>query len=146
MILRVGDLMEAKVRVEWLGELRFKGTNSHGKSAIMDATDVEGRPAGVTPMQLLLMALGGCTGIDIVSILRKQRQNLTGFAVNITGHRRSEPPKYYERIHVEYVLRGSGLDDKKVRRAILLSEEKYCSVRAMLIDKAQVTSSYRVEA
>jgi len=138
--------MEAKIRVEWLGELRFRGTNADGRSAIMDATDEKGHPAGVTPMQLLLMALGGCTGIDIVSILKKQRQNLTGFAVNITGHRRSEPPRYYEMIHVEYVLKGSGLDDKKVRRAIQLSEEKYCSVRAMLMDKAQVTSSYRVEA
>jgi len=137
--------MEATVRVDWLGELRFKGTNVHGKSAVMDATDVEGRPVGVTPMQLLLMALGGCTGIDIVTILRKQHQKLTGFSMNLTGHRRSEPPRYYERIHVEYVLRGSGLDEKKVRRAIQLSEEKYCSVRAMLIDKAQVTSSYRVE-
>ncbi len=137
--------MEAEIRVEWLGELRFKGTNANGKSAIMDATDKKGRPSGVNPMQLLLMALGGCTGIDIVSILKKQRQNLAGLALNMIGHRRSEPPRYYERIHIQYVLRGSNLDEKKVRRAIQLSEGKYCSVRAMLIDKAQITSSYRIE-
>jgi len=142
---RVGDVMETTVKVEWQGKLRFKGTNAYGQSKIIDATDVKGRPAGVTPMQLLLMALGGCTGIDIVIILRKQRQNLKALTVNVAGHQRSDPPRYYERMHVEYVLKGSNLDEKKAREAIQLSEEKYCSVRAMLMDKARVTSSHRIE-
>jgi len=137
--------METKVKVEWSRQLRFRGTNAHGKSLVVDATDVDGYPAGVTPMELLLMALGGCTGIDIVTILKKQRQNLTRFAINLTGHRRPEPPRYYERIHIEYVLKGDNLDEKKVQRAIQLSEEKYCSVRAMLAEKARVTSFYRLE-
>lgn len=137
--------MGIAVKVEWSGDLKFKGTGTSGKSVITDATDVGGRPAGVTPMQLLLIALGGCTGIDIVTILKKQRQNLSKLTVNVTGDRRSEPPRYYEKIRVEYVLKGSSLDERKVRRAIQLSEEKYCSVRAMLINKAQITSSYRIE-
>jgi len=136
--------LQAAVRVEWQGGLRFTAVNSHGKSTTIDATEVQGRPAGVTPMELLLMALGGCTGIDIVNILAKQRQNLSALTMSITGERRSEAPRYYQSIHVEYVLKGSCLDERKIRRAIQLSEEKYCSVRAMLKDKARMTSSYKI--
>ena len=136
--------MEVAVRVEWQGGLRFTGVNSDGNSTTMDATDVQGRPAGVTPMQLLLMGLGGCTGIDIVNILAKQHQNLSALTMSITGERRSEAPRYYESIHVEYVLKVSDLEERKIRRAIQLSEEKYCSVRAMLKDKARITSSYKI--
>jgi len=137
--------METTAKVEWSRQLRFRGTNAHGKSLVIDATDANGHPAGVTPMELLLMALGGCAGIDIVTILKKQRQNLTRFTMSLTGHRRLEPPRYYERIHVEYALKGTNLDERKIQRAIQLSEKKYCSVRAMLAEKAQVTSSYRIE-
>lgn len=136
--------MAVAVRVEWQGGLRFTGVNLDGNSITIDATDVQGGPAGFTPMQLLLMALGGCTGIDIVNILAKQRQNLSALTMSITGERRSDAPRYYESIHVEYVLKGSSLDEKKIRRAIQLSEEKYCSVRAMLKDKARITSSYKI--
>lgn len=137
--------MPTNVKVEWSGELKFTATNATGVSAIIDATDAGGHPAGITPMELLLMALGGCTGIDVVTILEKQRQNLTKLTVNVTGNRRSEPPKYYEQINVEYVLKGTNLDEKKVQRAIQLSEEKYCSVSAGLKDQARITSSYRIE-
>jgi len=137
--------MASKVRIDWSGELRFTATNENGVSTVMDATDLEGRPAGITPMQLLLMALGGCTGIDLVMILKKQRQGLTKLTLNVTGQRRSGPPRYYEKIHVEYVLKGSNLDEKKVQRAIQLSEEKYCSVSASLKDRSEITSSYRIE-
>jgi len=136
--------LEVAVRVEWQGGLRFTGVNSDGTSTTIDATDVQGRPAGVTPMQLLLMGLGGCTGIDIVNILAKQHQNLSALTMSITGERRSEAPRYYESIHVEYVLKVSDLEERKIRRAIQLSEEKYCSVRAMLKDKARITSSYKI--
>ncbi len=137
--------MASTVRVDWSGGLKFTATNENDVSTVMDATDLDGRPAGTTPMQLLLMALGGCTGIDVVTILKKQRQNLTNLTLNVTGQRRSDPPRYYEKIHVEYVLKGSNLDERKVQRAIQLSEEKYCSVSASLKDKTRITSSYRIE-
>jgi putative redox protein len=137
--------MPVKVRVEWAGELKFTAENENGVSTVMDATDAGDRLAGITPMELLLMALGGCTGIDIVMILKKQRQKLTSLTLHVTGHRRSEPPRYYEQIHVEYVLKGSNLDEKKVQRAIQLSEEKYCSVSAALKERARITSSYKIE-
>lgn len=137
--------MASTVRVDWSGGLKFTATNDNGVSTVIDATDLDGRPAGVTPMQLLLMALGGCTGIDVVTILKKQRQNLSRLTLNVTGQRRSDPPRYYEKIHVEYVLKGSNLDERKVQRAIHLSEEKYCSVSASLKDRSEITSSYRIE-
>lgn len=141
----LGEASVVSVTVEWSGDLEFKATNDRGVSAVMDATDSGGRPAGITPMELLLMALGGCTGIDIVLITKRQRQKLTGFRVNVTGQRRGDEPRYYEQIHIEYVLKGSHLDEKKVQRAIQLSEEKYCSVSAMLKEKARITSSCRIE-
>jgi putative redox protein len=137
--------MPTNVKVEWSGELKFVASNTTGVSAVMDATDAGGRPAGITPTELLLMALGGCTGIDVVMILKKERQNLTKLTLNVTGIRRSEPHMYYDQINVEYVLKGTNLDEKKVQRAIHLSEEKYCSVSAGLKDKARITSSYRIE-
>ena len=137
--------MSVAVTVEWSGNLKFTANNKHDVSTIMDATSVGDRRAGISPMELLLMALGGCTGIDVVTILQKQRQTLTGLTLKISGSRRAEPPKYYEKIHVEYILKGSNLDEKKVQRAIELSEEKYCSVSAMLKSKAKITSSHRIE-
>lgn len=142
---RIGDAMETVAKIQWSGQLRFIGTNVHGASLVIDATNIGGRPAGVTPMELLLMSLGGCTAIDIVNILKKQRQDLTGLTVNLTGQRRTDHPRYYERIHVEYILEGKHLDEKKIRRAIQLSEEKYCSVRAMLTEKTQLTSSHKIK-
>ena len=137
--------MAPSVTIEWERDLRFTATNERNESMIMDATDAEGRPAGITPMELLLMALGGCTGIDVVLILKKQRQKLERLTLNVTGRRREEEPRYYEQIHVEYVLKGSGLDEKKLQRAIQLSEEKYCSISVMLKNKAKITSSYKIE-
>ena len=137
--------MAPSVTIEWERDLRFTATNERNVSMIMDATDAEGRPAGITPMELLLMALGGCTGIDVVLILKKQRQKLERLTLNVTGRRREEEPRYYEQIHVEYVFKGSGLDEKKLQRAIQLSEEKYCSISVMLKNRAKITSSYRIE-
>jgi putative redox protein len=142
----VGSLARKAVNVQWIRDLKFLATNEGGQSMVMDATEREGRMLGVSPMEAILMGLGACTGIDVVSILKKQRQDLAGLEVNVSGERREEHPRYYERIHVEYVLKGRGLEEAKVARAIELSERKYCSVRAMLAAKAEITSSYRIES
>ncbi|MEM2881885.1 MAG: OsmC family protein [Candidatus Bathyarchaeia archaeon] len=139
-------LSRKAVSVQWIRDLKFLATNEGGQSIVIDATERDGRMLGVSPMELILMGLGACTGIDVVSILRKQRQELVGLEVNVSGERREEHPRYYERIHVEYVVKGRGLEEEKVARAIELSELKYCSVRAMLAEKAEITRSYRIEA
>lgn len=133
-----------RVSVERHSDLRLAGRNERGQLIEIDATEIEGEAKRVTPMQLLLVALGGCTAVDVVSILRKQRQTLTGLMVNVSGERRKAPPRYFEKIHIEYVLTGQELEESKVERAITLSQQKYCSVEAMLKDVAAITASYKI--
>ena len=134
------------VNVRWEDGMRFVATSEEGDSVTMDA-DPEGggQGQGFRPIRLLLAALGGCTGMDIVWILRRQRQEVTGLEMNITGTRRKQDPQYYERIQVEYVVRGRRLRESAVKRAIELSEEKYCSVKGIFRPEVKVTSSYRIE-
>lgn len=134
------------MNVRWEGGMRFVATSEEGDSVTMDA-DPEGggQGQGFRPIKLLLAALGGCTGMEIVWILRRQRQEVTGVEMNMTGTRRKRDPRYYERIQVEYVVRGRKLRESAVKRAIELSEQKYCSVRGILRPEVKVTSSYLIE-
>jgi len=134
------------VKVKWIDGLRFVATDSMGHSIVMDASKQGGgEGSGFSPLQLLLAALGGCTGIDIVDIMRKQRQQVDDLEMVVSGERVKEPPRIYNRIHVEYRVKGRGIKERAVQRAIQLSEGKYCSVGAMLRAKAEVTSSYTVQ-
>lgn len=98
----------------------------------------------MSPSQLLLVGLGGCTAYDVVNILEKKRQQLTGLEVNVTGEQEPEPPWTYRTIHIEYVLRGKGLNEKAVQDAIELSEERYCSVAATVRPAAELTYDYTI--
>jgi len=129
-----------EVNAEWLGELAFMGTNHEGATVQMGS--LEGEPA-LRPMQLLLTGLAGCTAMDIVSILKKKRQNLDQFKISVRGKRPDTHPRIFTEIEVEY-LWGDHLDSKAVEQAIQLSEEKYCSARAMLAAVAQISSSFRI--
>jgi putative redox protein len=104
-----------------------------------------GSDAGVRPKELLLLALGGCTGSDIAAILRKKRVDLEGFRMNITAEQRDEHPQVFTSIHVEFVFRGRQIRPQDVERAIELSETKYCPVSAMLRPAVSITHSYRIE-
>jgi len=140
------SLAPSVVRVKWIDGMRFVATDSTGHSIVMDASkQVGGEGSGFSPLQLLLAALGGCTGIDIVDIMRKQRQQMDDLEIEVSGERVKEPPRVYDKIHVEYKVKGRGIKEKAVQRAIRLSEEKYCSVGAMLKAKAEVTSSYTIQ-
>lgn len=132
--------------VKWVDGFKFVGTCDSGHSLVLDAAeDAGGRDEGARPLELLLVALGACSGMDVISILEKQRQEVHGFEMRVNGTRREEYPRYYTKIHVEYYLTGRNLDQAKVKRAVELSEQKYCSVYAMLIEKTAITSSIRVE-
>jgi len=134
------------VRVKWIDGMRFVATDSLGHSIVMDASkQVGGGGSGFSPLQLLLAALGGCTGIDIVDIMRKQRQQVDDLEMVVSGERVKEPPRVYKKIHVEYRVKGKNIREKAVKRAIHLSERKYCSVGAMLKAEAEVTSSYTIQ-
>jgi putative redox protein len=99
---------------------------------------------GLKPSDLLLLGLGGCTGVDVISILEKQRQKVTDLEITITGEQEPEPPWTFRRIEIEYLLRGKQLKEEAVRRAIQLSEEKYCSVGATISGVAEMVSSFQI--
>ena len=134
------------VKVKWLDSMRFVASDDKGHSIVMDTSrEHGGEGSAFTPMQLLLVALGGCTGMDVVDILRKQRQKLTGLEIVVSGERVSEYPRVYGKVHVEYKLKGENIRDKAVHTAIQLSEEKYCSVGATISKTAKVSHSYSIQ-
>jgi len=106
--------------------------------------DFGGSEAGVRPIELVLIGLGGCTSMDVISMLKKMRQSVTNFEVDITAERGEEHPKVFTEIHVHYTIHGSGIDKAKVERAIELSETKYCGVSAILRETAKITSDYEI--
>ncbi|RME91102.1 MAG: hypothetical protein D6770_01125 [Anaerolineae bacterium] len=132
-----------EITVTWNGELSFTGENSAGGIVQMDSPT---STLATGPMELLLLALAGCTGMDIVSILKKKRQMPVHFKVKVRGRRAQTYPMVYKEIEVEYLLWGEGLKAKDVEQAIQLSEEKYCSVGITLKAFADLRSSYRILA
>ncbi|MGB3903912.1 MAG: OsmC family protein [Anaerolineae bacterium] len=133
----------AQAKVKWIGEGEFVGTDSAKHSLIMSSQDEE-NATGLKPSELLLIALAGCTGLDVVSILKKRRQNLTGLEISVTGEQDPDPPWAFREIRLEYALRGTELSEPAIERAIKLSEEKYCSVGATVSGVAEVTSSFTI--
>jgi putative redox protein len=133
-----------EITTEWVGkdtnELTFIGHNAAGGSVQMGVLD--GKP-GVGPMELVLVAVAGCTGMDIVNILEKKRQPLEKLAVKVRGLRADTHPKIYTDIDIDYHVWGN-VDVKALEQAIQLSEEKYCSVSAMLHGAAKITTQYHL--
>ena len=130
-----------EITAHWKGEMTFVGQNAVGGTVQMGALD--GRP-GVSPMQLLLVALAGCTGVDILSILQKKRVDLTDMQVRVSGKRALEYPTTWTHIHITYIIWATGIKSKDVEQAIKLSENKYCSVGIMLGKSAKITSEYQI--
>jgi putative redox protein len=133
----------AQARITWVEKKQFVGTGSTNHSLVISTQDEE-NATGLSPSELLLLALGGCTSVNVISILHKKRQVVTGLDVHITGQQDADPPWTFRQIHLEYVIRGREISEQAVQRAIQLSEEKYCSVGATISGVAQLTSSYRL--
>jgi len=127
--------------IKWVGEEKFLATSPSGHAMAIDSDRASNKAPG--PMELLLLALGGCTGTDVVGILKKKRQKLESLEIICSGERAAEPPKVWITLEVVYRLRGT-LDEAAVKRAIELSEEKYCSVSAMLQKTAKLTWRYEI--
>ncbi|MCS6787600.1 MAG: OsmC family protein [Thiobacillaceae bacterium] len=135
--------MEA--RVKWIEDVCFMAESGSGHALVMDgAPDIGGRNLGPRPMELLLMGAGGCTSVDVVMILRKSRQQVTGCEVRLTAERAPDHPKVFTRIHMHFIVRGQGLKPEMVERAIRLSAEKYCSASIMLGKTAAITHDFEI--
>jgi putative redox protein len=128
-------------QVQWIGEQKFVATSPSGHAITIDA-DRDSNKAP-SPMELLLMALAGCTAVDVVLILEKKRQKLEALNVVCSGERATEPPRVWTQFELLYQFRGT-LEDAAVKRAIELSEQKYCSVSAMLKKTATLTWRYEI--
>ena len=132
-------------RVKWVEKLQLVGDTPSGHSIAMDGPKrVGGDDSAVRPGELTLVALGGCTGIDVITILEKMRVKFDSFEVAIDAEPAPEHPKVWTKIHVKYIFKGKNMDEAKVKKAITLSEEKYCSVSAMLRKTAEMTWDYEI--
>jgi putative redox protein len=135
---------EVKIaRLRYAGKEQFIGESPSGHAVI--ASFAHEQSTAASPMELLLISLGGCTGADVSSILQKKRQRVTAYEIEVRGKRRDEHPRIYTEIEVIHKVRGYSLDEKAVAHAIELSETKYCSVSAMLSASAKITSRYEIE-
>jgi len=127
--------------VKWIGEQQFVATSPSGHAVAVDSDRESNKAPG--PMELVLMAMGACTATDVVSILEKKRQKLASLEIICSGERAKEPPTVWTKLEILYRLRGQ-LDDAAVKHAIELSEDKYCSVAAMLKKTAMLSWRYEI--
>ncbi|HEV2552233.1 MAG TPA: OsmC family protein [Bosea sp. (in: a-proteobacteria)] len=129
-----------KARARWVEGMAFMGESGSGHAVVMDgAPEYGGRNLGIRPMEMLLIGLAGCTGFDVVQILKKGREPITGCEVEVEAQRATEDPKVFTQIHLAYRISGRGLSRAKAERAVTLSKEKYCSASIMLGATASFT-------
>ena len=131
--------------VNWVDGMLMVGKSHSGHSITMDGpTEIGGENLGVRPMEMLLLGVAGCTMIDVVTTLKKMRQDLSHCETKISAQRANEHPKVFTDIHIQFLVKGKNLDSKKVDKAITLSAEKYCSASIMLGKTAKITHDFEV--
>jgi len=136
--------MKTKIDCAWKQDMTFEA-EVNGFKIMMDADPaVGGGNNGPRPKPLTLVSLGGCTGMDVISILRKMHAEPEFFNVSVEGELTEEHPRYYHKIHVIYELKGKNVDIEKVQKAVILSQDKYCGVSALLRFGAEITSEIRI--
>ena len=136
---------ESLVALRWEGGWGFTGTDGEGNAVSVGAPSPQGEAfTGFRPTHLMLTALGACTGVDVVSILRKKRQDVTGVEIRVGGEQQDDWPKAWTSVNLHYVVRGRSVDPRAVGRAIELSESAYCSVGATLKGVARITTSFEI--
>lgn len=134
-----------KAKVTYVNGMQFVGEAGSGHAIVMDSgSETGGNNTGLRPSELLLIGLGGCSGMDIISILKKKRENVTGFEININGEKAEEHPKKYKEIGIEFIIKGKNVSPEAVQKAVQLSMDKYCSVKATLEGAAKINFSYKI--
>ncbi|WP_371186971.1 OsmC family protein [Thalassotalea maritima] len=131
-----------KAEVKWVGGDKFMGTSESGHSILFDANGGEHAPS---PMENVLMSLGGCSSVDVVSILQKARQDIRDCVVELSGTRADSVPRVFTDIHLHFVIIGTDVAEKHVERAVSLSADKYCSVALMLDKAVTITHDFEIK-
>ncbi len=135
-----------KATVKWIDGVSFVAETGSGHAVVVDgAPEAGGRNVGPRPMELLLAGTAACTAFDVVWILKKARQPVSACVVDADAERAPEEPKVFTRIHLRYRVRGNGLNQAQVERAVKLSKEKYCSATLMLAKTAEITFEVAIE-
>lgn len=131
--------------VQWQSDMKFIGSADSGHEIVLDSdASVGGHDEGIRPLELMALSLAGCTAMDVISIMRKKRQNVTGFEVKVHADRAEDHPKVFTKIHITYIFTGQNIDPAACERAIELSETRYCPAQAMLAQVAPTSHSYEI--
>ncbi|HEY5839240.1 MAG TPA: OsmC family protein [Pyrinomonadaceae bacterium] len=131
-----------KATIQFAGDDVFVGVSPSGHAQVVETNSQ--RSMAATPMELLLLALGSCTGVDVISILKKKRQRVTDYRIEVSGERRDDHPRAYTRMFVKHIVHGRGVSPQAVAQAIELSDTKYCSVAATLRGAAEIVTTYEI--
>ena|SRR5262252_5886924 len=140
-----GSCMEtdnSKAIVQYAGDEFFVGISPSGHAVTVDTK--QGRSTAPTPIELLMISLGSCTAVDVISILEKKRENVESYRVEVRGERRDEHPRSFKRLELRHIVSGKNISPKSVAQAIELSESKYCSVAATLRPTAEIVSTFEI--
>lgn len=133
--------------VRWIEGMMMVGESASGHAIVMDGPeDLGGKNLGVRPMEMLLLGMGGCTTVDVVSTLKKMREEVRDCRVEISAQRADEHPKVFTKIHLHFIVEGENLNDKKIAKAVSLSADKYCSASIMLGKMATITHDFTTHA
>tara|TARA_B110000467_G_C18092785_1_gene352814 strand:+ start:259 stop:663 length:405 start_codon:yes stop_codon:yes gene_type:complete len=132
-----------KAQVKWLGEELFLGTSESGHTQVLDANNGNLAPS---PLESVLISLGGCSSVDVVSILQKSRQDISDCVVEISGTRVDTVPRLFSSIHLHFIITGRDIKSKHVERAVSLSADKYCSVALMLNANVKISHDFEIVA
>jgi putative redox protein len=132
--------MGHKVTTTWKNKMLLESDNPLGKNLLMESgPDSGGSNQGLSPKALMLSSLGGCTGLDLLSLLKKMRVEIEDFKVIVNGELTEEHPKYYDKVSIDYYFTGTDLNEEKIKKAVSLSEERYCGVIKMFRAFAEIT-------
>ncbi|HYJ88584.1 MAG TPA: OsmC family protein [Pyrinomonadaceae bacterium] len=131
-----------KAVIEWKGKDLFVGITPSNNAITIDTDHL--RHSAPSPMELLLLALGSCTGVDVISILQKRREDVTDYRIEVRGQRRDEHPRSYKLMEVHHIVTGRNISEQSVAKAIHLSDTKYCSVAATLRPAAKIVSTFEI--
>lgn len=132
-------------RIKWVEDAMFVGESDSGHAVVIDGPpDGGGRNLGMRPMELLLLGMGSCSAYDVVHILKKSRQPVADCVAELSAERADTVPKVFTKIHIHFIVSGSGLSESSVKRAVELSADKYCSASIMLAKAAEVSHDFEI--
>ena len=135
-----------KVNMKWSGGMKFDSVSAFGHKISTDTAEEHGgNNDGYKPTELLLYGIAGCTGVDIVRLMKKQRQEMTSLEIEVTAHNHEDYPKWFHTFEIKYIATGKNLEEKRLVKAIEMSEEKYCIVSKTMQEQAKVTTSYEIK-